>query len=428
FDDTSVVNYKKYIYRLCGITPFGDLSQSAYVESYGRDLTPPPAPLPKMPKQIGTNSLKLTWTMPDSLPEDLAGFAIARSANSVAGYHQLFDKLLPKDAREYIDDSASANEPYYIIASVDTAGNVAPSLPVFGEMVDSTPPSIPTGLTGTIDTNGIVHLHWHLGPEQNIIGYRVLWANSPTHEFSQRTGKPIRDTAFTDTISLLTTTPYIYYRIAAVNNRYNHSALSEIVAIRRPDKLPPASPVFTDVFVTDSAVQLTWAPSPSEDVAAHILYRRLPDQKDWAKIASLGPKDKEYTDTAVKQNVIYQYTLKAMDSSGLYSLGALPVQARPFDNGSRPPVEDVEAVFDSAGHKVTVTWSYRSIKNEKYFYILYRSVKNSPLTEYKAVDESQTQFTDTDLIGAGLYEYAVKVKTRNGAESRVSTHARVAVR
>jgi hypothetical protein len=59
---------------------------------------------------------------------------------------------------------------------------------------------------------------------------------------------------------------------------------------------------------------------------------------------------------------------------------------------------------------------------------VYRSAKNSPLTQYKAIDENQTQFIDTDLIGAGLYEYAVKVKTRNGAESRVSAHARVAVR
>src|SRR5262249_39935418 len=156
---------------------------------------------------------------------------------------------------EFVDDSASEDFPFYLVYSVDTATNISPSLPIMASIVDTLPPMVPTGLAGTIDTNGVVHLHWHLSTERKLRGYRVLWANDISHEFTQRVNHVIEDTVFTDTVSLNTLTEYVYYEIASVSKRFGHSAPTTPLAIRRPDKVPPEASVFTGVHNTTSAIE-----------------------------------------------------------------------------------------------------------------------------------------------------------------------------
>jgi len=426
YTDTTIINYKLYKYRVHGINAFGELGPPGEVEAMGRDLTPPAPPLVKNPEQIERNRLRLTWEMPQVDP-DLAGFIVSRSALSDTNFHPIITRPLPKTARTFIDERPDDAEPYYLVASVDTAGNLAAALPVMGFVIDSTPPAIPRGLTGTIDTNGIVHLRWNKNTERNIFGYRVLRANAPDHEFAQRTGQVWRDTTFTDTVEVNTLTRYIYYKIAAVNNRYNHSEMTAALALRRPDRVPPDAPVFSEVQVSDSAVMLKWVASTSEDVKAHILYRKTADSTRWMQLATLARTASEYTDKAVKQNVMYEYQIEAVDSSGLRAMALLPVQGRPYDTGVRPPVSGVSARYDVVQKKVLLSWSYVTTKDERYYFLIYRSAKNSPLSQYKSVPSTQRAFADGELVGDGVYTYAVQVVTDNGAQSRVSERAQTTV-
>ncbi len=280
FVDTTITNYKVYKYQVRGIDAFGELGVPGEAEAFGRDLTPPPRPTVKNPEQLANTRIRLSWEMTESSP-DLSGFAISRSAFIDSNYHHLTKKPLAPTVREYTDEQATEAEPYYVIAALDTAGNESLSFPIYGMLIDTIPPSVPTGLTGAIDTNGIVHLQWRRGPERNLLGYRVLRANAPEHEFSQLTGLVHTDTTFVDTVEVRTLTRNVYYRVASVNRRYIHSEMSSILALRRPDVVPPEAPVFTDVFPTDSSVVLKWAPSTSEDLKWHILYRRLSGERKW---------------------------------------------------------------------------------------------------------------------------------------------------
>jgi len=294
-------------------------------------------------------------------------------------------------------------------------------------LIDTVPPAIPKGLTGTIDTNGVVRLHWHRGIERNLLGYRVLMANSPDHEFAQMTGDVLKDTVFTDTVTINTLTRHVYYRIAAVNNRYNHSQMSPILTLLRPDRVPPEAPVFTDVFVSDSSVVLQWAPSTSADLHSHQLHRRVEGAKEWTKLAQLSRHDSSYTDTAVIQNTVYEYLIIAVDSTGNWSPAELPVQAQPYDSGVRPPVTALRAGFDKGGKKVVLDWAYSSRKQENFFFVVYKKTPGGLLREFRAVESSQLSFSDPDLTGNGLYEYAIKVRAENGAESQLSEHAQTNV-
>jgi fibronectin type 3 domain-containing protein len=426
FVDTTITNYKVYKYQVRGIDAFGELGQPGEVEAFGRDLTPPPQPSVKSPEQLGNTKIRLSWEMTESSP-DLAGFSVSRSAFIDSNYHRLTKKPLPPTAREYIDERATDAEPYYVIATLDTAGNEALSFPLYGMLIDTLPPSIPAGLTGTINKDGIVHLRWRRGPERNLLGYRVLRANAPEHEFSQLTGEVYTDTTFVDTVEVRTLTRNVYYRIAAVNRRYIHSEMSSILALRRPDVVPPEAPVFTDVLPTDSTVVLSWAPSSSEDLKWHVLYRRLSGEQKWVAIDTLSKKEDSYTDRAVRQNTLYEYLIEAVDSTGLKSPAVVPVQARPYDTGVRPPIEKLTARYDEKKKEIALRWSYQPRKKESYFFLIYRAARGASLTKYRSVESAQTSFADTGLLGSGLYSYAVQVVTESGGASPISDKVQVTV-
>ena len=424
--DTAIVNYKKYRYQLRGVTPFAELGSASDVESFGRDLTPPAAPLIGNPVQLDARRVKLSWKMP-VVGRDLAGFVVAKSSNTLGAYRELLTKPLPAERREFIDTTANDNEPYYVVGAVDTAGNVAPSLPVYAIVVDSIPPAIPRGLKGTIDSLGIVRLSWNLGAETDIIGYRVLRANDPLHEFAQRTPQPWKDTTFVDTVNIMTLTRYVYYRIAAVDKRYNHSDVSPMLALKRPDKIAPEPPVFTNVSVSDSLVYLTWASSTSEDVRSQVLYKKTATEKEWKKLATLKPSERSYIDAEVAQTVTYQYRIEAIDSTGLHSGFAMPIQGRPYDTGLRPAADRVQATYNQKTGTITVRWQYNTTRKEKYWFVVYRAVNRPQLVQYRSVDASARMFQDSNLSGKGVYHYAIKTMTATGAESPLSVATEVEV-
>jgi fibronectin type 3 domain-containing protein len=426
FTDSTVINYRTYVYRVNGITAFGERSTPAEVRAFARDLTPPPAPLLKNPKQTGRTIVQLAWDMPTG-SSDLTGFIVLRSAFSDSNYRELTKKILPKSARQYTDNKADEGEPYYIVASLDTAGNRAASFPAFGALIDTLPPAVPSGLHGTIDTTGIVHLTWNRNRERSLLGYRVLRANAPEHEFTQLTGQVWTDTTFADTVAVHTLTRYVYYRVAAVNARYNHSLPSTILALRRYDATPPEAPAFYDVQASDSAIALRWAPSGSTGVRAHVLSRRALPSEQWGILATLPNNAAHYQDRAVHQGVMYEYSVEAVDSAGLHSPPGPAVQARPFDSGVRAAPTDLQAVFDRTANAITVTWTYTSPKNENAYIVIYRSRNGSPLLRYRSVEADQHTYIDREITGPGEYRYAAKVITGTGAESMLSTPARVTI-
>lgn len=443
FTDTGAVDYIRYRYRVEGITPFADVSEPAEIEGMALDLTPPPAPKIKIPVQLTLQTVRILWDMPAVSP-DLAGFIVSRSSFALKDYHPIIRRgvrmpspgknsseethdlmklILPANARSFDDSTATMREPYYIVGAVDTAGNLSQSLPAYSETIDTTRPAMPKGLSGIINKQGVVHLRWNLGPEHNIIGYRVMWANVSTHEFSQCIDEPVPDTVFVDSVNIRTLSHFVYYRIAAVTDRYIQSPLSAIIALRRPDVVAPASPVFLDVRATDSSVVLQWAKSPSDDVAKQILYRRNHGSQPWNPLRSLGVRETQYTDTAVITKTIYEYQIEVVDSSGLHSPPSPVVQARPFDPGIRTPVKDLSVHYDTTSKTVKLNWKYASPRKERFWFVIYRAENQALVTEYSSLEGSAREFQDHSVHRSLSYKYAVRVKTEGGAESQLSESA-----
>jgi|WetSurMetagenome_2_1015567.scaffolds.fasta_scaffold00594_12 uncharacterized protein len=427
YTDTAVVNYRPYRYRLTAVTPFAETSRPVELEAFGRDMTPPPPPHIAKPKRVGEHKVKLSWDMP-SVPPDLHGFIVTRSENPVRFFHPLEEKQLPKGAHEFIDTAATPMEPYYIVSAVDTAGNIAPSLPAYIVMRDSVPPAVPTGLAATIDTLGVVRLHWHPNPDSaRLLGYRLMWANDPRHEFSQVTSEVIRDTAYVDTVSVNTLTRSVYFKLAALNRWYVPSKPTQILEVRRPHVIKPVTPAIIAVDVTDSTVRLHWAKSPSAMIDRQVIERRRQGDTSWAIQVALGPSDSTWTDLKVNRTVTYEYVISVHDSGGLASPRSRAMQARPYDTGVLPQVGNFKAKYNGKARAVELSWSWPTPVPDAWF-VIYRGVGKAGLTEYQSVDAGKTAFTDASVPKATEVRYAVRCETRSGSKSPLSKTASVNVR
>ena len=417
FSDTTVENYKLYKYKICGVDAFGTYGEAVQVEAIARDLTPPLQPIAKNPEQVGPSTIKLSWDY-GTVDADMVGFVIQRSKFADSCYHTLTPKPLAISARTYLDEKPNFEEPYYIVCAADTAKNLSASFPMYAMIYDTVAPAIPTGLKGSVDTNGVVTLRWNKNKERTILGYRVLRAHAADHEFEQLTGEVWKDTIYSDTIQIHTLTKHIFYRIAAVNKNYSPSPMSPILDLKLPAVVPPEEPVFTDATVTDTSVTIKWARSSNPDLASQVLYRRVQDSVVWNKIATLSTNETSYTDKSVVQDVFYEYKLVSIDSMKLSSETSRYIVARPYDSGVRPAVQGLKVSLK--GKTVLLKWTYKTKIKENYWYTLFRAEDKKPLVEFQSVASTQTEFTDNSVRSGAVYTYAVKVVTGKGAESPLS--------
>lgn len=410
YTDTTIArNYLPYKYRLIGITPFAELSEpSDVIEAMGRDRSGPQPPIITSIKDVN-GKIELEWQL-ENPPSDLKGFMIGRSSSIGGQYNPITTQMLSTTTRKYTDSNPDPiDENYYVVFAIDTAGNASVSMPAYGFLIDSIPPAKPIGLTGNIDSLGVVTLRWPLGADPDITGYRVYFANSADHEFSNLTPYPIQDTVFVDTISLNTLTKEIFYQIAAVDRNFNHSDRSDILKLVKPDIVPPVTPLISDYLVTDTAVVLSVIPSSSDDVAEHILFRKGEKQTGWTPIVTINSSSLNQT-KIVDKNVTgpnyYLYALQAVDSSGNKSELSPAVGVKVRQNLKVFQIEGLNASYDNQKKVVSLTW--KKPQGDLKYYVIYRKVNAGKFENFASVDPDKSSFSDSELIYQGEYQYGIK--------------------
>lgn len=414
----SVENYKPYYYRVIGISTFGELSQPSKVfKGMGRDRTPPKPPVNVKAEQIAPSQMKISWEV-EAEDIDINGFMIARG-NSIKGQPtNLTPEMLPANTRSYIDTNYDelVNNWYYV-GVADTAGNAAVAFPVHGTVVDSIPPTAPQNLVGKIDTAGVVELKWDLGPERDIKGYMVFYANQEDHVFANLSNRPIFDTVFRDTLNIKVLTRDIFYKVVAVDGYYNHSEFSEVIRLTKPDVVPPVAPVFTEYKVSREGIQLSWAQSSSKDVTLHHLYRREKDTEDWQEIQTFDTLTtyQTYLDDNLMRGATYEYSIKAEDQSGLISDISYTLTLKAIDFSSKPKVAQLTPSPDAENKQIQLTWAY-PVEGD-YVFRLYRAVNGGPFNTLQTLPNDIRQFTDRRLSVDRQYEYAIKAVFDDGKDS-----------
>lgn len=434
FSDSLPQNNRPYFYRVMGRTPFGEMGPPTDpVQGMGLDPQPtsPPSLVSLFPTKEG--GINVAWSFATENP--IQGFRVERAGHREGPYEPISD-VLGTEVRDFTDPAPLMSN-YYQVTVLDQYGRSLTSYPALAQPEDNEPPAVPTGLRGIILKDGRVILSWEENDEEDLLGYRVWLSNQPEVEYSLATGAPIAENYWVGETTMNTLSKKLYAKLVSLDLRHNTSDFTDYVELLRPDSIPPAPPLMTDLQARKDTILLTWAFSQSLDVARQELQRRRADQADtsWTVIASYEPPlaDEyfDYADTGLERGIRYDYRLVATDQGEL-SASSEVLTGAVLDDFVREQVDRVRASANRREKQVELRWSYTTAEgNLSYFEVFRTTSAEAPPRRigalpagalerggYRFVDEGPLRM-DTE------YFYQVRAVFADGALSPRSPVARV---
>ena len=328
YDDSNVrPDGRNYYYQ---VVAYSMLNQPGAVAQSVAIVTPdrtPPVPPAELDAENRPAAVMLRWNA--GAETDIAGYTLYRGevnhqqVEQAVEWTRLTKDLLTSTTVMFEDTALVPGHVYqYAISAVDSSGNESKhSLPVLGMPRDVVPPGLPSGLNAKVSENGKVLLSWKANTDADLYAYRIYRAADDS-ELNFVREIPVSElhnpASPTRTEQLDTHSESEYrYAITAVDATENESPLSGTVKIRLPDIVPPLQPVLTELKAKNGAIVLSWAPSPSADVASYNVYRGEADGKlSRINNGPLAANELNYRDNAVNGGVVYRYAVSAVDRSG----------------------------------------------------------------------------------------------------------------
>lgn len=433
--DSLKANYTTYHYRITGVTPFGETGPASnVVVGKGKDdltgtliirevkiTTTEKKSTSKKTRQTITPAEKKTsvivnWEFPPEHEKEIAKFIVSKASSADGPYSDLQNILAPI-ARTTTDETI-LNNTYYVIRAIDIDGiMVAQSYPYLVQIEDNTPPAAPIITSGTIDKTGIISLQWKPNSENDFMGYRIFRANSLNEDPVEITKTILAGTQFTDTINIQVLNREVYYYLVAVDKNYNASVYSLAWKALRPDVIAPASPQFTKAEMKKDSIHLQWINSVSADVVKYELSRYEKENRLTRVIMSWTPANLKdtFTDVSLQPGKKYQYKITAYDSAGNY--GTATSQEITYENGSRPPIQNINSSIDRNNKLITLSWQYE-FPSERCF--IYKKINEGNYVLVSTLQEHQSQFTDKAIRISNTYSYKIQLQFKNGVRSTLS--------
>ncbi|WP_103072665.1 fibronectin type III domain-containing protein [Aquimarina sediminis] len=415
--DSLSQNNKEYHYRIKGVSPFGEVGPASnVVKTKGvKALQHNPA-ITEARLMDDNSSAIISWEFPEEGLASIAYFELNRS-DQIKENYQVVVPNISKDTRQFEFKNLNTIN-YFTITAVGVDGTKRVSFPQMVQPIDDTPPVAPLGLTGVIDSTGVVQLNWTANTEADFLGYRVFRANIENEEYTQITFRTIPDSKITDTINIKTLNGKIYYKVQAFDKRYNPSDFSEVLMLKKPDIVPPTKPVFKSFKADQGVVKLYWIRSSSIDAIKTLVYRKEKGKEDpWQLITEADYPQDEFSDITAQPGITYLYTLVTMDESGLESEPVTPLTISLPDNKPKPEIDRFTAIVNREEKKIALTWKYKPSGVMEF--LLYKAEEGKQPTLYKVFDKSQSRFTDKQLIVNTKYTYLLQAVFGSRAKSPI---------
>lgn len=424
YSDKGLENDQLYYYRIIGINIFGVESKPSEVVSGActSDLT-------AVPKILSVDTLQnkfiLEWSMPDSALKLIKKYEILVSKNNLdSSFKKIQEFPAREDLRAVFDFKPDASN-YFIVKAIGVKQDqILQSAPYLYQLKDSIPPDVPKGLVGSIDKTGIVTLKWKLNSEPDFFGYRVFRTFSNSNNYTVLNGTPFPEIMFKDTLSLNQLNSNVYYRISALDNRFNESLQSEFVHLTRPDTIPPAPTGIKSVSLADSkTIQINWVKSFSADVKSYLLFRKegTDSSSQWVQVAELGSTDTSYTDKNIKASTDYAYKIQAMDFGNLKSSFSQPFNAKvPKPDIKNKAINNLNAYVSHDKQYIELNWSVSKVENVSE-YLIYRTINNNEesVSLIATLPADKKIFDDNDVKLNTVYTYYIKAIYKAGGYSNL---------
>jgi uncharacterized protein len=406
----------KYFYVLEGIDFFGDASQrSAEMMVTVKDNVPPAAPEGLSGNAEG-QKLNLSWKKRVREP-DLAGYNIYRTNRNDMDYARLNTSMLPFDSAHFQDSVPGPGTFLYRVSSIDLEGNESWSNPYFLEAFDKYPPAKPLGVKARADSGRTV-LTWQPGAEKDLKGYIVFRSitGSDLSKFVRITPSPVSSCTFTDAIGENTRNKF-FYRIAALDESLNKSPFSETVSVQQPDREPPSSPFVKSVSATDKEhIAIIWFANPEPDLAGYHVYRKAERDSGFTRqnVRMLSAQSTQYTDRFAEPGRLYEYCIRATDSTGNVSASSNVSKARIMIKASNMNIQSLSARYKPRHSRVELSWHTEAPTEVLKGYGVYRSEASGGQLQLIAPVTREPSFTDRSIEKNKVYVYQVRAYANAG--------------
>jgi len=420
--DSIPSNNSTYQYRVKGIDAFGEVGPpSETVSGSGKPLFAYNTQIDGH-DIINNEKVTIKWTFPEEGVKLLKSFDLLRYSQKDKTYSMIQENIPPQE-RQFTDVRPRGTN-YYVLSANDTYGRKNNSYPYLVQLEDSIPPSKPLGITGNVDSIGMVSLVWNNNPENDIFGYKLFKSNFKNKEFIEVPGPIIETNQYTDTIKVDNLTEKVFYKVQAYDYRFNPSEFSDVLKLEKPDIIPPTSPVFTEIKSDSSGILLRWELSRSEDVTQHLLYRRSDAEPNWTLVKTITDKSTGfYLDSKVKHRTAYAYTMIAVDDAGLESNPIAPVSLKWIDKNPYPPIADFYYDLDNSKRNISLSWNYNAGNVSEYR--IYKSLNGSPFKLIETVTSDTSNWDDKYSITDSAIEYRIMASFDNGDLSGFSKIVKV---
>lgn len=418
--DTLSQNNKTFYYRVVGITPFGEESKpSEVVSAKGyEELTL--TPHIKNYELLNTGAVKLEWEFPEEGKNQINGFELNWGPTDKGPFKVVLGNISPQTRETIYKELDPSN--YFSITALGHNNQKRTSLVTFVQTIDSIAPAAPIELTGEIDSLGVVSIRWKANVERDMMGYRIFRANVKNEEYSQLTEGPIKATSFADSVQLKSLNSSVYYKVVAVDKRFNMSDYSQPLIIKKPDVVPPSSPVFSNYKVNDNTVLLEWVNSSDSDLKGHKLYRQnsVDSEKGWQLVFETDTVS-SFTDTKLEINRKYRYAIFAEDESGLLSDPSTPiaVNIRSKVSSEKEVIRGVNAIVDRTENTIELYW--RKPSNNIVEVLIYKSKKDEMPILWKQIPANINRLVDTKIAPNNVYVYQLKAILKGGGSTPLKT-------
>lgn len=310
------------------------------------DITPPSIPGNVAGNAVSTSQIDLKW----SASTDDVG---------VIGYYVYRDgvKVLnPVNGMAFSDMYLNPATTYsYQIAAYDAAGNISAKsaalkvttqAPPPPPPVDTTAPSIPTGLIGSAINDNQINIIWTASTDAvGVAGYHV-------YRDGVKLANSVVGASFLDS-SLKVGNSYLY-EVDAFDAAGNTSAKSASLKVTIKDASAPSVPqALAAAVVSSSQINLSWqAAKDNLAVAGYYVYR------NGIQVAA-NIVNPNFSDTNLSANTSYSYVVAAYDAAGNISAKSNAISATTLPI-VQPPVSSVAVLnpgFESGG----ANWKYYGV-------------------------------------------------------------------
>jgi chitodextrinase len=424
FIDDTVSAGNTYRYRVRAADGSANLGAYSNIASATTpiDTTPPTAPSGLTATAVNSSQINLTWTAStDNLGVDI--YEVYRCQGASCTNFVLVSSPRVTSA---IDTGLAAATTYrYKVRAKDVALNpsaYSSILSVTTQATDTTPPSVPSGLTGSV-TSSQVNLSWTASTDNvAVTGYRIERCQGAScSTFAQIGTSTI--VSFSDT-GVTAATSYSY-RVRAADAAGNLSVYSNIISvtIQAADTTAPTAPTgLAATAASASQINLTWTASTDDVGVTGYQVDRCQGAgcTTFAQVAtSTGTS---FNDTGLAPSTSYSYQVRAADAAGNISanssIATATTQAPPDTTAPTAPTGLSATAVSTT--QINLAWTASTDNVAVTGYRVERCQGTGCTNFVEIAAPTATSFNDMNIATATNYAYRVRASDAAGNLSAYS--------